>query len=472
MGTELGFGSIEGEVTASLDVEGRLPPWLSGSLIRNGPGSFRVGEDGREVDHWFDGLAMLRKFTFRGGEVSYQNRFLRTDTYRKAQRGTFEGGFATGGAGLLDQVRSLVFEDTYDNTNVITEQVGDRYLAMTETPRWTEFDPGTLDTLGSVEYAGEQPAGQLACAHVHHDPWTGRVLNLETEFGRTSRYHVYEMAAPTDREHVATVPVEEPAYMHSFAATRRYVVLTEFPFVIDPLDFLRPGGDSTFIDNFRWEPDRATRLVVIDRRSGGVVAEPRVEPFFSFHGVNAYEDGDEIVLDVETVPDTESIRALYLEELRQAGLDVFGGKFDRFRVQPSARGEPTVEHTEIYEGSTGLPTVSPAVRMREHRYAYAQGADQPATDWPHAVVKVDCETGDVREFEREDTYLSEPIFVPRPDGDREDDGVVLSVGLDTGAERSVLYVLDGETLAERARAPLPHALPFDFHGRFFPELTG
>jgi beta,beta-carotene 9',10'-dioxygenase len=31
-------------------------------------------------------------------------------------------------------------------------------------------------------------------------------------------------------------------------------------------------------------------------------------------------------------------------------------------------------------------------------------------------------------------------------------------------------VLDGESMTERARAPLPHAVPFDFHGRFFPEL--
>ncbi|WP_197431328.1 carotenoid oxygenase family protein, partial [Halorubrum sp. CBA1125] len=28
----------------------------------------------------------------------------------------------------------------------------------------------------------------------------------------------------------------------------------------------------------------------------------------------------------------------------------------------------------------------------------------------------------------------------------------------------------GETFAERARATLPHATPFDFHGRYFPEL--
>jgi carotenoid cleavage dioxygenase-like enzyme len=36
----------------------------------------------------------------------------------------------------------------------------------------------------------------------------------------------------------------------------------------------------------------------------------------------------------------------------------------------------------------------------------------------------------------------------------------------------MLLVFDAETLTERARAPLPHAVPFGFHGRYFPELDG
>jgi beta-carotene 15,15'-monooxygenase len=67
-------------------------------------------------------------------------------------------------------------------------------------------------------------------------------------------------------------------------------------------------------------------------------------------------------------------------------------------------------------------------------------------------------------------YFGEPIFVPDPDGDAEDDGVVLTVALDEGDDASRLVILDGETLEERARATLPHQVPFDFHGRYFPEI--
>ncbi|WP_181691025.1 carotenoid oxygenase family protein [Natronomonas sp. LN261] len=38
-------------------VEGSIPEWLSGTLVRNGPGRFEAGDS--RVNHWFDGLALV-----------------------------------------------------------------------------------------------------------------------------------------------------------------------------------------------------------------------------------------------------------------------------------------------------------------------------------------------------------------------------------------------------------------------------
>jgi beta-carotene 15,15'-monooxygenase len=482
MDRALGFHSVDEEHDTDLAVEGSLPDWLSGSLIRNGPGSFETAAG--EVDHWFDGFAMLRQFSFDGGGVRYRNRFLRTDAYEAARRGEFAGGFGTSGGSLLSRLKSFVLDDPYDNTNVIAERIGDEYVALTESTRWAQFDATTLETLGSAEYDGDVPAGNLACAHVHRDPWTGDTLTVETSFGRTSTYHVHELSAPTERRHVASIPTDEPAYIHSFAATRNYVVLVEFPFVVNPLDFFRPG-DGTFIERYRWEPERGTTFHVVDRRTGETVAAPVTDPFFAFHHVNAYEPSTgtaDLVLDVETVPDAEAVETLYLDELGD-GFDTVGGRLDRFRVTlDGSNSGAAVDRDRVYGGGIGLPVVSPEVRMREHRYVYAQRFDDATQDWATALVKIDAETGDVREFARDGWYPSEPVFVPAPDARRdpndpdgstvapEDDGVLLSVVLDRDAERSFLLALDGATMDERARAPLPHPLPFDFHGRYFPEV--
>jgi beta-carotene 15,15'-monooxygenase len=487
-----GFHSLHEETAATLAVEGDLPDWLTGSLLRNGPGAFSF-PGGSAVDHWFDGLAMVYRFTFdpgnqaRGGDVGgadavhYRNRFLRTDAYEAARAGEFEGGFATGETTLRSRLAAFRSEP-YDNTNIVVERVGESYLALTESPRWVSIDPDTLDTRGHVRYDGDAPRGQLACAHMKRDPATGALVNVETEFGRTSEYHVHATTAPNERRHIGSVEADEPAYMHSFALTPRYVVLAEFPLRLDPLRFLRPGRQPPFIEQFEWQPDRGTRIVVLDRTTGEVVAEPVTDPVFGFHHVNAFErdGGREVVFDLETVPDAASIDSLYLDSLRAGELDAIAGRLERFTVTlgevvETGRYRPdeaTVERRMLFDDGTGLPTISPARWCREHRYVYAMRMDQPVTEWAYGVMKHDTHTGETRVFAGGADYFGEPVFVPDPAGTREDDGVVLAVGLDAdgGTGSSRLFVLDGRALEERARATLPHTVPFDFHGRYFPEL--
>ena len=44
---------------------GCVPAWLSGRLLRNGPGMFKIGDT--KYKHWFDGQALLHSFTIVNG---------------------------------------------------------------------------------------------------------------------------------------------------------------------------------------------------------------------------------------------------------------------------------------------------------------------------------------------------------------------------------------------------------------------
>lgn len=490
-----GFRSLDVErENLELAVEGEVPAWLSGSLVRNGPGKFDVG--GERVEHWFDGLAMLHKFRFRDGAVAYSNRFLRTDAYRKAvEEGEISGQFATSGS-LLDKLKSFL-DDPTDNANVNVARVGGEYVALTETPRRVQFDPETLSTRGDLDYADDL-TGHHATAHLQYDARWGETVGYVTEFGRHSRYHVYrvpddqrESAIGTTRSPgpkrvlVASLEVDEPAYLHSFALTPRYAVIVEPPFVVNPVRFLVPGSGG-FIDSYRWRPERGTRFLAFERASGDLVAERRVPPFFFFHTVNAFDSEGAVVVDLVAYEDATIVENLFMDAVdgREQGpdsnpdpeFDGPEGELTRFRVPVEASGDVT--RRRLYTGIE-LPRVAPAARLESYRYAYGQATRR---EGQNGLAKVNVETGEASEWWAEDCYAGEPIFVPKgdagdgdgdgPDSRRaEDRGVVLAPVLDAEAEQSLLVVLDGETFEERARATVPHHVPFGFHGEFFPEVT-
>jgi len=60
---------------------GTLPDWLKGTLYRNGPGRYRFGHD--EGVHLFDGMAVLHQYIIKEGQVSYRNKLLDSDTYKR-----------------------------------------------------------------------------------------------------------------------------------------------------------------------------------------------------------------------------------------------------------------------------------------------------------------------------------------------------------------------------------------------------
>jgi carotenoid cleavage dioxygenase-like enzyme len=90
----------------------------------------------------------------------------------------------------------------------------------------------------------------------------------------------------------AELPVEQPAYMHSFGMSEDHLVLTEFPLVVNPLD-LRVSG-KPFIQNYHWEPERGLRFHVVTKDKGKLVSTAVADASFAFHHVNAFMDRDRL----------------------------------------------------------------------------------------------------------------------------------------------------------------------------------
>lgn len=460
----LGLQSLTQETEADrVPVEGRIPEWLSGDLVRVTPAQLDVG--GTAFRHWFDGLAMLNKFSLRDGEASYANRFLDTETRRGAQRPgattSALGGFAADPCRQIFRRLVTTFSPKpTDNTNVNLAQIGDEYIAMTEASIPVAFDRDTLATFG---HRNPSP-GQLTTAHPHVDPATGELINYASHIGRRSAYRIYGRAAGDEVRVIGEVPTAQVGYMHSFALTERHILLVEFPLVLQVFDLAL--GRRSFIDSFRWRPERGTRLLIIDRRDGRLKAEARTDAFFAFHHVNAFEDRDQLVLDMAAYRDSSVIDALYLEPLRAGGQNPVG-ELRRYRV-PVAGGQ--VDVTPITSVGIELPRIDGARDGGRYRFAYGCGRRDAENAWFDQLIKVDTELGSVGTWYEPGCYPGEPVFVPDPSRDEseEDAGVLLSIVLDAARGTSFLLVLDARSMVEVARARAPHAITFGFHGDYFP----
>jgi len=70
---------VESVVPVKGQVHGVIPLWIRGTLLRNGPGRLKFGDD--EFLHLFDASALLHRYAIADGTATYQSRYLRTNTY-------------------------------------------------------------------------------------------------------------------------------------------------------------------------------------------------------------------------------------------------------------------------------------------------------------------------------------------------------------------------------------------------------
>ena len=435
------FAPVAGESTAwDLEVRGALPPELDGTYVRNGPNP--VAPDPANY-HWFIGEGMLHGVRLSGGKARwYRNRWVRSPTVA-AHLGRDpipreEGGFFPG----------------QGNTNVVA-QAG-TLLALTEGSLPYRLD-GEFETLCETNFGGVLPYG--VNAHPKFDPVTGNMHVMSYHFLEpVLGYHEID----TDGHLVRTelLPTGKPVMAHDMAMTASKVAAFDLPVVFD-FEMAKAGRAMPF----RWDDDYVPRVGLMPR--SGTAEDTvwlEVEPCYVFHPLNAYDDGDAVVVDVARHP------------------TMFRGDLDdnsdgppalvRWRLDPVAGtvtsevlDDRPQEFPRINEQRTGLP----------HRFGYTAGLGVRelggGNDLTTSVIKHDLHTGvSVAHDMGQGRTAGEFVFVSAADARNEDDGWLMGFVHDAHTDLSSLVVLDASDLAAApvAEVVLPARVPAGFHGNWVP----
>jgi len=462
-----------------LAVEGKMPEWLNGTFVRNGPVSVQI-ED-QKLTHWFDGPAMLHAFAFQDGNVLYSNKFLRTAAYDSIfiEGNLNYGGFATS-AGFFKTIwgkgkkwLSLDSKPKIQNANVNVAKIANQHVALTETPLPVIFDLEHLNTQGALMYEDDLPKSNIfESAHILCDKKADEKINYLIEYGKDSYYVVYKFNAhKPERQVIGKISVKKPSYMHSFAITQNYIILVEFPFTVNPIDLAIMR--KPFIKNFEWHPEQGTHFLIMDRKTGKLVKDLKYDKsFFAFHHVNAYEDKDNIILDIVTYPNANIISnvAHYEDANEPLNQNLANSTSNlsylvRFTVSMK---QDTIQSSVLMPSKVEFPRINDNLIAYPHRYIYAVDPSPILQEQDiRPLYKIDTLKNEKALWQAPGLQPGEPVFIAKPGSAEEDNGVVMTIVLDANHQKAFLLILDAKSFKEIARLYTPHAIPLGLHVQFF-----
>jgi len=440
----------DGHDYAVEDLDGSIPVELRGTLYRNGPSRNEIA--GTPFAHLFDGDGMLSQFTISCGRVHYRNRFVRTNHYlgeRSAREPRYRGFGSQRAGGPAANAFRTPSSSNPANTSVVLH--AGNLLALWEGGHPWRLDPDTLETIGEEDFGGTLKRAYAFSAHP--------LFNFGVQYGPRTRIRTYRIDRSGRLHHLQPVTLPYPVLNHDFALTAKHMVFVINPLILRLTRFLT--GFSSYDQALRWDPSRATRIILVPRDGG----KPRVaecDPFFHFHFANAFEDGSDTVIDLCRYEDF-AIGELLRDFKGKSEISAHSS-LSRLRVTPSGG----VQQSELCPFQAEFPQLDTTRTGERNRYTYL-AARPSGPGYPTAIVKVDNDSGRSSSFDLGVGFgVGEPIFVPRPGRREEDDGWLLSLVYDGASHRSRLYVLDardvqGEPLAV---AHLPHHVPYGFHGTF------
>uniref|UniRef100_A0A8C2FS47 Retinoid isomerohydrolase RPE65 n=1 Tax=Cyprinus carpio TaxID=7962 RepID=A0A8C2FS47_CYPCA len=388
-------------------VSGKIPAWLTGSLLRVGPGLFEIGDE--PFYHLFDGQALMHKFDLKDGHVTYYRRFIRTDAYVRAMAEKRIVITEFGTTAYPDPCKNIFSRfftyfqgiEVTDNCLVNIYPIGEDFYACTETNYITKVDPDTLETIKKVVSDSNHP---------------------------------------------------------TFGMTENYFVFVETPVKINLLKFLTSWSirGTNYMDCFESNDKMGTWFHLATKNPGEYMDHKfRTSAFNLFHHINCYEDQGFIVVDLCTWKGHDFVyNYLYLANMRQNWEEV--KKAAMRAPQPEVRRYVLpldIHREEQGKNLVSLPyTTATAVMCsdgtvwlepevlfsgprqafefpqinykkycgKNYTFAYGLGLNHFV---PDRICKLNVKSKETWIWQEPDAYPSEPLFVQSPDAKDEDEGI-------------------------------------------------
>ncbi len=448
------FAPVKEETTAeNLKVIGELPPDLSGMFVRNGP---NPQFDPIGQYHWFDGDGMLHGVRIKDGKASYRNRYVRTNKFQVENQ---EGKAVW--AGLLNPSQPENPHGTDTNTaNTALVYHANHFYALWEGGGGAPYHIKLpeLETIGKQTFNNKLQSPFTA--HPKVDAVTGEMMFFGYSVAQPPFLQYSVVSA--NGELLRTIPIDLPVgvMMHDFAITENYSIFFDLPITFRPERIEKSQFPLMF------ESETPSRFGIIPRHGdSGEVRWFETPACFVWHTLNAYEEGDEVVLVACRMNSTNVFVTDESDRLPDGDIPYL----HRWRFNLKT-GE--VKEEQLDDVASEFPRVNEELLGRKTRYGYSARMAPGSFPLFDGLIKYDLDTGksETCEFGK-GRYGGEAVFAPRLNASSEDDGWLLTYIYDENTQTSELVVVNAQDMSGEtvARVIIPQRVPYGFHAAWVTE---
>jgi len=434
-----------------MEIVGEIPQDLRGHFLRIGPNPVHVFSEA--AYHTFDGDGMIHAMSFSDGTVRYRNRFVQNEGFKLEQeRGDW---IFKGMNSLMDPTPGRVPEGAATSKNLANTALAfhnNTLYALHEPSKPTVIELPSLTTKGPTDFNGK--LSHPFTAHPKIDKKSGEMIAYGYSFQAPFvSYSVIDKNG--DLVHTSPITIPRSIFMHDFGVTEKYTLFLDFPITLDIGRAISGGPAVDF------EPQHGSRIGVMPRY--GTDADVRwfdVETGVVVHTANAWDDGDEVVLQAS----------------RSKTADIAGAGTSKGNNLQDNQGLLYEWRINLKTGLVAERTLSDIpcdfTRVNDNyacyrtRYLYAGvfNTERPFTF--DGIMKYDNDTGVTTEFQYGvNRHGGEAVFAPRTGTGSEDDGYLVCFIHDEAKNQSECLIIDAQNLSAGpvATVIMPFRVPYGFH---------
>jgi carotenoid cleavage dioxygenase len=429
-----------------LEVIGKLPSDLGGSLLRNGP---NPQFDPTGPYHWFNGDGMIHQIKIQNGQASYRNRWVHTERFkleRQAGRSLYDS------SDIPEAYKEKIKQTPYFTANTNIVSYNNKLQALNEGSLPYAMELEQLNTLGMDTYAGE--IQQTLSAHPRYD-YQNKHLYTYSYISQDYKLRYYCINQTNNVIAQKTIDWPHPVMLHDFVNTENYIIFPLFPCTYS---FERKQAGESF---FMWEGDQLPTTLLITDKNGNEISRIETDPCYVYHFGNAYESRKNIIIDVMYSPRT-SLMPDRNGNILEGSEDI--AVYSRWVINLNSG---TVKMTKLDNMPAEFPRFDERFNGRSYQYLYTAGGIPSDTSLFDRIIRYEAGTNNKQEFIFTDGDTPwEPVFVPR--SAQEGDGYLLSPVYRAQENRSDIVIFNAQHVSDgpMATIKIPHRIPYGFHGNF------